>query len=268
MISDNQDANAPSAVTMLADPRGDLLEEMGMIAYLGRELGVRSKRFALLVEKGVVLHVAVDEGSIELSDTSAETLLNLDYFQARRESLAAAACQACAAELYRMSAIDAEAYLLLDSTRARLRSAFVSDSDIAEALAVVSSAAAAERARTAAEQAVAAQLFALDAVAAYRLLSSSSTLATLRGAGVPTREIDASLAIVYNAARELQPDLKPVTTPEEGGASGAFVAVLAVAAAGLVVAQQQGMLPPADLAAMPSIGMPTSSAELSNLVGT
>ena len=47
---------------MLHDRRGDLAESLGLIAYLGKELGVRSKRFALLLEDGVVQHIAVDEG--------------------------------------------------------------------------------------------------------------------------------------------------------------------------------------------------------------
>ena len=72
------DESCESPITMLADPRGDLLEAMGMIAYLGREMGIRSKRFAMLVEGGVVKFVAVDEGSIAFeesacSDTHAAT---------------------------------------------------------------------------------------------------------------------------------------------------------------------------------------------------
>ena len=49
-------------IQVMSDPRGDLAESLGLIAYLGKELGVRSKRFALLLEDGVVQHVAVDEG--------------------------------------------------------------------------------------------------------------------------------------------------------------------------------------------------------------
>ena len=60
-----------SPITMLADPRGDLLEAIGMIAYLGREMGIRSKRFAMLVENDVVKYVAVDEGSIAFEESAS-----------------------------------------------------------------------------------------------------------------------------------------------------------------------------------------------------
>jgi len=62
-------------VTMLSDARGDLAESLGLIGYLGRGLGVRTKRFALIVEDGVVRYKAVDEGSDILTDTSAEAVV-------------------------------------------------------------------------------------------------------------------------------------------------------------------------------------------------
>jgi len=64
-------------VKLLSDPRGDLAEGLGLIAYLGRALGVRTKRFALVVEDGQIKHVAVDEGSDLLDTTSAETILEV-----------------------------------------------------------------------------------------------------------------------------------------------------------------------------------------------
>lgn len=63
-------------VVMLSDARGDLAESLGLIGYLGRGLGVRSKRFALVIQDGEVKYKAVDEGSIELATTSAEQLVN------------------------------------------------------------------------------------------------------------------------------------------------------------------------------------------------
>ena len=62
-------------VNLLSDPRGDLAEGLGLIAYLGRDLGVRAKRFALVVDDGSISHVAVDEGSDNLENTSAEAIL-------------------------------------------------------------------------------------------------------------------------------------------------------------------------------------------------
>ena len=63
-------------VLMLSDARGDLAESLGLIGYLGRALGVRSKRFVLVVEDGVVKYKGVDEGSDTLEVTSAEQVLS------------------------------------------------------------------------------------------------------------------------------------------------------------------------------------------------
>ena len=46
----------------------------GLIAYLGRALGVRTKRFALVIDDGIVKHVAVDEGIDNLDATSVESI--------------------------------------------------------------------------------------------------------------------------------------------------------------------------------------------------
>lgn len=64
-----------SPVVMLSDARGDLAESLGLIGYLGKALGVRSKRFALVIEDGVVKYKAVDAGSDALDSTSAEEVL-------------------------------------------------------------------------------------------------------------------------------------------------------------------------------------------------
>ena len=60
---------------MLSDARGDLAESLGLIGYLGRALGVRSKRFALVVDNNVVQYKAVDEGSEILDTTSADSVV-------------------------------------------------------------------------------------------------------------------------------------------------------------------------------------------------
>ena len=93
---------------LLSDPRGDLAESLGkwhtpqtpidwflltcqsrlialttlgcvctagLIAYLGREFGVRTKRFALVVEDGIIKKVAVDEGVDNLDATSVESMI-------------------------------------------------------------------------------------------------------------------------------------------------------------------------------------------------
>lgn len=76
-----------SGIQLVSDPRGDLSEAMGLIAYLGRALGVRAKRFALVLENGVVQHLVVDEGSVELEKTSAEQVM--EFMQERKPVSAA-----------------------------------------------------------------------------------------------------------------------------------------------------------------------------------
>ena len=48
----------------------------GLIAYLGREFGVRTKRFALVIEDGIIKKVAVDEGVDNLDATSVESIIS------------------------------------------------------------------------------------------------------------------------------------------------------------------------------------------------
>jgi hypothetical protein len=64
-------------VVMLSDGDGDLVRALGLVDDMGFSVGVRSKRFALLCEDGVVTNVAVDEGMDELFQASAEKMLAL-----------------------------------------------------------------------------------------------------------------------------------------------------------------------------------------------
>jgi len=57
---------------MLSDADGDIVKALGLVDDMGFGLGVRSQRFVLVLEDGVVKHVAVDEGSSDLKSTSAE----------------------------------------------------------------------------------------------------------------------------------------------------------------------------------------------------
>jgi len=76
-----------SEVNMLADKGGDLIKALGLGYYMTPakdaawsfqlNSGLRSKRFALIAENGVVTHVAVDEGDTEMIDTSAEAILQV-----------------------------------------------------------------------------------------------------------------------------------------------------------------------------------------------
>ncbi|MGH7047852.1 MAG: peroxiredoxin [Stellaceae bacterium] len=71
-----RDQKTDGKVTMLADGSGELARALGLEVDLGRAgLGVRSKRYSMLVEDGVVksLNVEAQPGQVEAS--SAEAML-------------------------------------------------------------------------------------------------------------------------------------------------------------------------------------------------
>lgn len=79
-------------VTMLADDKSDFVRALGLAYNLAPKkaaawsfqlnAGLRSKRFALVANDGVVEHLAVDEGETGLSATSADAIL--EYLGSRR----------------------------------------------------------------------------------------------------------------------------------------------------------------------------------------
>ena len=69
-----KDQNTDGKVTMLADGSADYSRKLGLETDLsGYGMGLRGKRFSLLVDDGVVKAVNVDEG--EFKATSAESML-------------------------------------------------------------------------------------------------------------------------------------------------------------------------------------------------
>mmetsp|Transcript_9869 Transcript_9869/g.22039 ORF Transcript_9869/g.22039 Transcript_9869/m.22039 type:complete len:312 (+) Transcript_9869:3-938(+) len=80
-----------SGLIMLSDADGDIVKALGLVDDMGFGLGVRSQRFVLVLEDGVVKHVAVDEGSSDLKSTSAEA--TIEYLQQTRGAGAAASSQ-------------------------------------------------------------------------------------------------------------------------------------------------------------------------------
>ena len=66
-----------SDLLMLSDADGDLVKEMGLVDDMGFGLGLRSKRFVIIAEDGVVRNVLTDAGSDELKATSAEAVVKL-----------------------------------------------------------------------------------------------------------------------------------------------------------------------------------------------
>ncbi len=65
-------AHGSDDITMLADGNGEFAAAMGLtMDGSGFGLGSRSKRYAAVIEDGTITHLAVDEGSIEVSTCSA-----------------------------------------------------------------------------------------------------------------------------------------------------------------------------------------------------
>ena len=70
-----KDQNTEGKVEMLADGSGELTRAMGLeLDLTARGLGVRSQRYALVADDGVVTTLAVDEGGA-LDKSSAESVL-------------------------------------------------------------------------------------------------------------------------------------------------------------------------------------------------
>jgi len=71
MGAGSQSGNAEH-LTMLADGNGELAEALGLVLDgSGFGMGKRSKRYAMIIDNGVVSHVAVDEKGFEVSSADA-----------------------------------------------------------------------------------------------------------------------------------------------------------------------------------------------------
>ena len=59
-------------IQMLSDGNGEFTAAMGLtMDGSGAGMGSRSKRYAAVIEDGVITHLAVEEGSIDVSTCSA-----------------------------------------------------------------------------------------------------------------------------------------------------------------------------------------------------
>lgn len=63
-----------SKIALISDGDGDAVRALGLATDMGFGFSTRTKRFALVLDEGVVKHVAVDEGMIAVEKTSAETI--------------------------------------------------------------------------------------------------------------------------------------------------------------------------------------------------
>jgi peroxiredoxin len=66
---------AKGRLVLLSDADGDFVKAMGLADDMGFGVGIRSRRFALAVEDGIVTHVMTDEGMDDCSGTSAKAVL-------------------------------------------------------------------------------------------------------------------------------------------------------------------------------------------------
>ena len=66
-----------SKIVLISDGDGDAVRAMGLMGDMGFGLGARAKRFALVLDGGVVKHVAVDEGMEKMEATSAEAVISV-----------------------------------------------------------------------------------------------------------------------------------------------------------------------------------------------
>lgn len=62
-------------LVLLSDADGDFVKSMGLADDMGFGVGIRSKRFAMAVQDGIVTHIMTDEGMDDCSGTSAKVVL-------------------------------------------------------------------------------------------------------------------------------------------------------------------------------------------------
>ena len=72
-----KDQNSKGKVTLLADGNGEYTEAMGLAMDRSNfGLGLRGKRFAMIIENNIITHLAVEEGG-EFNVSSAESILKV-----------------------------------------------------------------------------------------------------------------------------------------------------------------------------------------------
>ena len=74
----SKDAGADGKVTMLADGSADFTKALGLeLDMVARGLGVRSQRYAMIVEDGVVSALHVEDGPGSTEKSGADTIAAL-----------------------------------------------------------------------------------------------------------------------------------------------------------------------------------------------
>ena len=76
-------------LVFLSDADGDAVKALGLAEDMGYGYGVRSKRFAMIIQNGVVKHVSVDEGVDSFKECSAAQTLKVVKKLVKKEKPAA-----------------------------------------------------------------------------------------------------------------------------------------------------------------------------------
>lgn len=77
LITSSQDDSGKASITMLCDADGDFVKSIGLADDMGFGVGIRSKRFAMITENGVVQTLLTDEGMDDCSATSAANVIKV-----------------------------------------------------------------------------------------------------------------------------------------------------------------------------------------------
>ena len=75
--SGSEKATSVAPITILADGDGDLVQQLGLVEDMGYGMGVRSKRFVMILEDGVVKRIETDEGMDTCQNTRADNIVKI-----------------------------------------------------------------------------------------------------------------------------------------------------------------------------------------------
>jgi glutaredoxin/glutathione-dependent peroxiredoxin len=70
-------STASNMITILSDGDGDLVKNLGLADDMGFGIGTRSKRFVMVVDKGTVSDLFMDDGMDDCTTTSAANLITV-----------------------------------------------------------------------------------------------------------------------------------------------------------------------------------------------
>jgi glutaredoxin/glutathione-dependent peroxiredoxin len=77
LITTADSTGSSPTITMLCDADGDFVKSIGLAEDMGFGVGVRSKRFTMITENGVVKTLLTDDGMDDCSSTSAANVVKL-----------------------------------------------------------------------------------------------------------------------------------------------------------------------------------------------